>query len=234
MTGYPNRAVVLLSGGLDSAVCLAVALRDGHTCYPLSLNYGQRHRRELDAARRVASSMGVRDHRVIRLDLRAIGGSALTDDMDVPTDYHAYERDRGGGIPATYVPARNLTFLSIAAGLAEVEGAFHLYIGVNAIDYSGYPDCRPEFIASFQQTVKLATRFGAEGGNLRVETPLMSLRKHEIIRLGASLGVDFSLTHSCYAPVGDLACGRCDACVIRRGGFKQAGMQDPIAYAPTP
>lgn len=218
-------AVVLLSGGLDSAVCLAVARREGYACTALSFDYGQRHRRELDAARRVAASMGVADHRVLALDLRAVGGSALTADIPVPKD-----TEPGRDIPVTYVPARNLVFLSLAAGLAEAIGAERIYIGVNAVDYSGYPDCRPGFIAAFEAVLRVGTRAGVEGRSPGVETPLIHLGKADIVRLGASLGVDFALTHSCYDPAGDAACGTCESCVLRRRGFDEAGVPDPMRY----
>lgn len=222
--------MVLLSGGLDSATVLAVAARDGFACHALSFDYGQRHRFELQAARRVAAHLGAVEHRVIALDLRAIGGSALTADVDVPRDRD--ERSIGAGVPITYVPARNLVFLSLAAALAEVVGARDVFIGVNAIDYSGYPDCRPEFIRSFEQTVNLGTRAGVEGARLEVHTPLAEMSKAQIIRLGVSLGVDYSLTHSCYDPSEDgAACGRCDSCILRKRGFAEAGIADPTRYA---
>jgi 7-cyano-7-deazaguanine synthase len=225
-----RRAVVLLSGGLDSATALAVALREGYTCHALSFDYGQRHRFELQAASRIAAALGAAEHRVVGLDLRAIGGSALTDDIDVP---RAGSEDAAvnSRIPVTYVPARNLVFLSLAAGYAEVVGAQDLYIGVNAVDYSGYPDCRPEFIESFEQTVNLGTRAGVEGRTLKVNVPLSGMSKAEIIRLGVSLGVDYSLTHSCYDPSENgAACGRCDSCSIRRRGFAEAGVEDVTRY----
>jgi 7-cyano-7-deazaguanine synthase len=225
-------AVILLSGGLDSAVCLAIARRDGLVCHALSFDYGQRHRQELAAAARLASSLGAQSHTVIRLDLRAIGGSALTAQIDVPKD-----RDQGGAtgdIPVTYVPARNMTFLSLAVAHAEVLGAADIFIGVNAVDYSGYPDCRPGFIRAFESAANLATRAGVTGTRFRVRTPLIDLSKGEIIRLGVSLGVDFSLTRSCYDPVGELACGLCDSCRLRRRGFEQAGVPDPTRYAGGP
>lgn len=240
-------AVVLVSGGLDSAVALAVARRDvgarpeaaggaHHAIHALSIDYGQRHRVELAAARSVAASMGA-SHRMITLDLRAVGGSALTAAIDVPKDRDAEELSHG--IPITYVPARNLTFLSIALGYAEVLGSRDLYIGVNAVDYSGYPDCRPEFIEAFGHTANLATKAGVEdheahARGFAIHTPLMRLAKPEIIRLGLSLGVDFSLTTSCYDPDGaGRACGRCDSCQIRRRGFLDAGVPDPTRYAPS-
>ncbi|CAG0997887.1 7-cyano-7-deazaguanine synthase [Phycisphaerales bacterium] len=221
-------AVVLVSGGLDSAVTLAAARRDGFLCHALSFDYGQRHRQELAAAALVAESLGAASHRLLTLDLRAIGGSALTADIAVPKD-----RPAGGtDIPVTYVPARNLVFLSLAAGLAEVLTAHHVFIGVNAVDYSGYPDCRPEFIDSFERTVNLATRAGVEGARLKVHTPLISLTKAGIVRLGVQLGVDFSLTTSCYDPTPEgAACGHCDSCTLRAQGFLEAGVADPTRYA---
>ncbi|MFM9995720.1 MAG: 7-cyano-7-deazaguanine synthase QueC [Phycisphaerales bacterium] len=227
-------AVVLLSGGLDSTVALAAARRDGRVCYALTVDYGQRHRVELEAARRVARSLGAVEHRVITLDLRAIGGSALTADIDVPKDREQGPGDRGprtSEVPVTYVPARNTVFLSLAAGYAEVVGADTIVIGVNAVDYSGYPDCRPEFIAAMERALSLGTKAGAEGDRIRIDAPLARMSKAEIIRLGASLGVDFSLTHSCYDPDSDgAACGRCDSCLIRRRGFEEAGVPDPTRY----
>ncbi|HYF14651.1 MAG TPA: 7-cyano-7-deazaguanine synthase QueC [Phycisphaerales bacterium] len=227
----PRAAVILLSGGLDSAVCLACARRDGFRPLALSFDYGQRHRHELAAAARVARALNVSEHRTIALDLRAVGGSALTAAIDVPK--HAL--GKGEAIPVTYVPARNMTFLSLAVGYAEVAGAADIYIGVNALDYSGYPDCRPEFIESFERTARLATKAGARGGGFNVRAPLVRMSKGEIIRLGLSLGVDFSLTHSCYDPAvrnGEtLACGACDSCLLRRRGFEEAGVPDPAGYA---
>lgn len=233
--------MVLLSGGLDSAVALAAARAEGFDCHALSFDYGQRHRHELDAAGRVAAQLGAVEHRTVSLDLRTIGGSALTADIAVPKGNApgplppAGDRRGGAGdphIPVTYVPARNLVFLSIAAGYAETLGASDLFIGVNAIDYSGYPDCRPEFIRSFEQTVNLGTKAGVEGARFNVRTPLIRLSKAEIVRLGRELGVDFALTHSCYDPTPEgLACGGCDSCRIRRRGFEEAGVQDPTRYA---
>ncbi len=224
-------AVVLLSGGLDSATALAVARRDGFHCHALSIAYGQRHTAELDAARRVAQALGAADHRVVAIDLRAVGGSALTADLAVPKDRSADEM--AAGIPVTYVPARNTVFLALALGYAEVLGSFDIFVGVNAIDYSGYPDCRPEFVAAFEQLANLATKAGVEGkGRFRVHAPLIQLSKADIIRLGHSLGVDYGLTHSCYDPAADgAACGRCDSCLLRRAGFEAAGIPDPTRYA---
>jgi 7-cyano-7-deazaguanine synthase len=226
-------AVVLLSGGLDSATALAVARRDGYRCHALTVAYGQRHAIELDAARRVAAALGVTDHRIATLDLRLFGGSALTADMAVPRDRS--EQEIGTGIPITYVPARNTVFLALALGYAEVLNSFNIYVGFNCVDYSGYPDCRPEFVTAFEQLANLATKAGVEGkGTFRVHAPLIRLSKAEIIRLGASLGVDYGLTHSCYDPAADgAACGRCDSCHIRRAGFEAAGLPDPTRYART-
>lgn len=229
------RAVVLLSGGLDSATCLACARRDGFAAHCISFDYGQRHRHELAAASAVATQLGAVSHTTVSIDLRAVGGSALTSDVPVPKDQAAT-----AGIPVTYVPARNLTFLSLAVGYAEVVDASVVYIGVNAVDYSGYPDCRPDFIASFERTANLATKAGVEDASphFRVAAPLVTLSKAQIIQLGESLGVNFSLTHSCYDPViragGVLACGHCDSCAIRRKGFLEAGVPDPTPYADRP
>lgn len=219
------RAVVLVSGGLDSTTVLAMARARGYACYTLSFDYGQRHRAELVAAERVSRAQGDVEHKVVSLNLDSIGGSALTDpDIAVPEE--ATE-----GIPVTYVPARNTVFLSIALGWAEVLGAEAIFIGVNAVDYSGYPDCRPAFVAAFETLANLATRAGVEGGKLRVEAPLMHMSKGEIIREGLKLGVDYSLTVSCYqATDAGLACGRCDACRLRREGFLAAGVSDPTRY----
>ncbi|OGI49047.1 MAG: 7-cyano-7-deazaguanine synthase QueC [Candidatus Muproteobacteria bacterium RBG_16_65_34] len=219
------KAVVLVSGGLDSATALAIARADGYACYCLTFDYGQRHRIELEAARRVAASLGAADHRVVRLDLSWMGGSALTDpSIPVPQQPTA-------GIPITYVPARNTVFLSIALGWAEVRGAQEIFIGVNAVDYSGYPDCRPEYMEAFERLANLATRAAVEGRRLRVRAPLMSLRKADIIRAGSRLGVDYALTVSCYAPgPADEACGACDACRFRAAGFAEAGVPDPTVY----
>jgi 7-cyano-7-deazaguanine synthase len=224
-------AVVLLSGGLDSATALAVARSQGFRCHALTVAYGQRHAAELEAARQVAKELGAGEHRIIHLDLRAFGGSALTADLPVPHDRSADEM--AGGIPITYVPARNTVFLSLALAWAEVLESFDIFMGVNAIDYSGYPDCRPEFVAAFEQLANLATKAGVEGkGRFRIHAPLVQLGKAAIIRLGASLGVDFGLTHSCYDPAPDrAACGRCDSCRLRRAGFEEAGVPDPTRYA---
>jgi 7-cyano-7-deazaguanine synthase len=221
------KAVVLLSGGLDSATALAMAQEAGFACHALAVDYGQRHRSELDAARRVAAAAGV-PLKVLPLDLRAIGGSALTDDIAVPeSEASAIPQ----GIPVTYVPARNTILLSLALGYAEVLGANDIFIGVNAVDYSGYPDCRPEFIAAFQRMARLATRAGVEGAAMTIHTPLIDLSKAEIIRRGTALGVDYALTVSCYqADAEGRACGRCDSCRIRREGFRAAEVPDPTRY----
>jgi 7-cyano-7-deazaguanine synthase len=230
------RAVSLLSGGMDSAVSTAQALADGFEVHALSFDYGQRHAVELEAARRVAASLGVADHRVARLDLRAIGGSALTSEIEVPKDRDAAAM--GAGVPATYVPARNLVFLSFALALAETTGARAIYLGVNAIDYSGYPDCRQEFLDAFARTARLATAAGAEGGaHFEIRAPLVSMSKREIVLRARELGVDLALTHSCYDPrlVDGVvhACGRCDACALRLKGCAEAGMRDPVPYMPS-
>jgi len=217
-----------LSGGLDSATCLAIARRDGYRCYALSFDYGQRHRHELGAAAQVASQLGAAEHRVVSIDLRAFGGSALTADIAVP------KTGVGQGIPVTYVPARNTVFLSLAVAWAEVLSSSDIFIGVNAIDYSGYPDCRPEFIAAFENMANLATKAGVEGRTrVKIHTPLIQMSKCEIIKLGAELGVDFGLTHSCYDPDAQgRACGVCDSCRLRLKGFADAGIKDPLDYAP--
>lgn len=225
-TGVNERAVVLLSGGLDSATCLALVQEQGLECHALSVDYGQRHATELQAARRVAAAAGVADHRVVHVDLTAIGGSALTDSaIEVP--------EAGGeGIPVTYVPARNTVFLSLALGFAETLGAHRLVVGANAVDYSGYPDCRPAFIEAFQSLARVATATGVEGAPWSVEAPLMHLSKAQIIREGARLGVDYSLTVSCYRADADgRACGTCDSCRLRADGFAAAGIPDPTRYA---
>ncbi len=224
------KAVVLLSGGLDSATALAVTKRDGFEVAALSVDYGQRHRVELEMATELAAAFGVADHRTVTLDLRAIGGSALTSTIDVPKDRPT--EAMGAGVPVTYVPARNTILLGVALGFAEVVGAFDLVIGANVLDYSGYPDCRPEFLGAFEQLANLATQAGVEGrGKFRVRAPLLHLKKSEIIRLGTELGVDYALTLSCYDPDTDgRACGRCDSCQLRRSGFMEAGVVDPTRY----
>ena len=232
MSDRRRRAVVLVSGGLDSATVLAIAAAEGFELYALSFNYGQRHRFELRAAERVCVAQGVARHVTIPLDLRAFGGSALTDEIDVPKDRSDAELETG--IPITYVPARNTIFLSLALGWAEVLGAQDIFIGVNAVDYSGYPDCRPEFIEAFARLASLATKGGVEGTlSWQVHTPLIHLAKAEIIGKGHELGVDYGLTHSCYDPDEQgRACGRCDSCRLRLKGFAEAGLEDPAPYAP--
>ncbi|MEP0848045.1 MAG: 7-cyano-7-deazaguanine synthase QueC [Phycisphaerae bacterium] len=229
--GERPQAAVLLSGGLDSATVLAVAAAQGFECVALTFRYGQRHAVEVDAARAVAAARGVRSHLVLDIDLRAIGGSALTADVAVPKERDAAATARE--IPITYVPARNTIFLSYALALAETRGAQDIFIGVNAVDYSGYPDCRPEFIAAFERMAALATRAGVEGAPVRIHAPLIELPKAEIIRLGLSYGVDFGLTRSCYDPdAAGRACGRCDSCRLRLAAFAAVGVADPAPYAP--
>jgi 7-cyano-7-deazaguanine synthase len=230
MTEPPSRAVVLLSGGVDSATTLAIARQQGFEAYALTFRYGQRHAIEIEAARRVAAACPVARHEIVEFDLRRFGGSALTDHIPVPKDRSPDAMGRE--IPITYVPARNTIFLSFALAWAEVLAAADIFVGVNALDYSGYPDCRPEYIAAFETMSNLATKAGVEGRQpLRIHTPLIALSKHEIIRTGLSLGVDYALTASCYdpSPAGE-ACGRCDACVLRLKGFAEAGVGDPIRY----
>jgi 7-cyano-7-deazaguanine synthase len=223
-------AVVLLSGGIDSTTTLALAIADGYEIYALSFDYGQRHQIETEAARRVARSLGAKEHRIANIDLRIFGGSALTDDVAVPKQRS--ETDIARGIPVTYVPARNTIFLAYALAWAEVIPACHIFIGVNAIDYSGYPDCRPEFIKAFEELADVGTRAGVEGRRFQIHAPLIKLSKAEIIRKGIELGADFSLTHSCYDPTPQgMACGECDSCLLRLQGFREAGMKDPIRYA---
>ncbi|HTP26364.1 MAG TPA: 7-cyano-7-deazaguanine synthase QueC [Anaeromyxobacteraceae bacterium] len=223
-------AVVLLSGGLDSSTCLAVATNRGFAAYTLSVNYGQRHRDELARARRVARALGATDHRLVRVDLRAFGGSALTD-AAIPVPKGRSLRAMGAGIPVTYVPARNTVLLSLAIAYAETIGAQDVFIGVNALDYSGYPDCRPAFLRAFERLARVATKAGVEGSPWRVHAPLLRLSKASIIRLGTRLGVPYQLTLSCYDPIRGRACGQCDACKLRRKGFAQAGIPDPTIYA---
>lgn len=221
------KAVCLLSGGLDSATCLALARRDGFDCYALSFDYGQRHLTELDAARRVADALGVTSHRIAKIDLRIFGHSALTDDIEVPKGRD--ENAMGEGIPITYVPARNTIFLSFALAWAEVLESSDIFIGVNALDYSGYPDCRPEFIEAFEKMSNLATKTGVEGiTRTKIHTPLIRLSKADIVRLGAELNLPFGLTHSCYDPdATGRPCGACDSCLLRAKGFREAGIADP-------
>jgi len=220
-----QHAVVLLSGGLDSSTVLAMARARGFECHALSVHYGQRHNAELDAARKIAAAQGVRDHRIMRVDLAGIGGSALTDARVAVPEAPAE------GIPVTYVPARNTMMLALALGWAEVLGAADIFVGVNAVDYSGYPDCRPEFIAAFERLAKLATKAGVEGVDIRIRAPLISMSKAEIIREGTRLGVDFSMTVSCYQAAADgAACGTCDSCRLRAAGFLAASILDPTRY----
>ena len=225
MESESGRAVVLLSGGLDSYTAAAIARAQRFTLFALTIDYGQRHAHEIEAARAVGRALGVARHLELAVDLRAIGGSSLTSDAAVPRD-----RDlQAAGIPSTYVPARNTIFLSLALGWAEVVGASDIVIGVNALDYSGYPDCRPEFIGAFERLAALATRAGVEGGRFRVHTPLVALGKADIIRRGLELGLDYSLTHSCYDPSpAGRPCGACDSCVLRAKGFREAGIRDPV------
>jgi 7-cyano-7-deazaguanine synthase len=226
-----KRAVILSSGGIDSTTSMAIAKEEGYEIYSLSFWYGQRHLLELEAARRVADAMGARKHLVIDIQMRKIGGSALTDDVDVPKD--RTQAQMAAEIPSTYVPARNTIFLSYALAWAEVVEASAIFIGVNAIDYSGYPDCRPEYIDAFEKMANLATKAAVEGKKrVKIRTPVIQMSKADIIRKGLNLGVNFSLTHSCYDPLPEgKACGRCDSCLLRKRGFNDAGLQDPIDYA---
>ncbi len=225
-----RKAVVLLSGGLDSATALAVARAEGFATYALSLDYGQRHRAELDAAAKVAKALGAAEHKVVQVSLDRLGGSALTDQIDVPKGRDVAEMAKG--IPVTYVPARNTVFLSIALAYAEAIGAGDIYIGANVLDYSGYPDCRPEYLEAFERMAALATKAGVEGQPIRIHAPLIRMTKAEIIKKGMELGVDYGLTRSCYDPDPEgRACGRCDSCLLRKKGFAEAGVPDPTAYA---
>jgi len=225
-----RKAVVLLSGGLDSATALAVARSEGFATYALSLDYGQRHRAELDAAAKVAKALGAAEHKVVQVSLDRLGGSALTDQIDVPKGRDVAEMAKG--IPVTYVPARNTVFLSIALAYAEAIGAGDIYIGANVLDYSGYPDCRPEYLEAFERMAALATKAGVEGQPIRIHAPLIRMTKAEIIKKGMELGVDYGLTRSCYDPDPEgRACGRCDSCLLRKKGFAEAGVPDPTAYA---
>jgi len=220
-----KKAVILYSGGLDSTTCLAIAKEEGYAPYALSFSYGQRHQQELEVAKLNARPMGALDHLLVEFDLRKMGGSALTSDIEVP------KGGVGDEIPVTYVPARNTIFLSFALGWAETLGSFDIFIGVNALDYSGYPDCRPEFIAAFETMANLATKAGVEGRHMKIHTPLINLTKAQIISKGLSLGVDYSKTHSCYDPAEDgAACGLCDSCRLRLKGFAEAGVADPVRY----
>ncbi len=216
-----KKSVVLLSGGLDSATTLAYAISKGYECHAVTFDYGQRHRFEIKAARKVAKALGAKEHLVIKIDLRKFGGSALTSDISVPKGRKA--KEIGSGIPVTYVPARNTVFLSLALAFAEASGAHDIFIGVNALDYSGYPDCRPEFIRAFERTANLGTKAGVEGAKFKIRAPLIKMTKAEIVRLGRKLKVDYSLTHSCYDPAPDgTPCGRCDSCLLREKGFREA------------
>jgi len=223
-----EKAIILLSGGLDSATCLAIAKSKGYECYAMSFRYGQRHTIELEKAKAIAKEANVKEHIIVDIDLRSFGGSALTEDIDVPKKSSIDEVEEN--IPITYVPARNTIFLSFALGWAEVKKAYKIFIGVNAIDYSGYPDCRPEYIKSYENMANLATREGVEGRKLTIETPLLDITKGEIIKTGLSLGVDYSKTITCYDPVDGKSCGRCDSCLLRLKGFEEAGVKDPIEY----
>ena len=224
-----KRAVVLLSGGIDSTTTLAIAIAEGYDVHALSFDYGQRHQIETEAARRVADSLGAKEHRMAKIDLRVFGRSALTDEIDVPKQRS--EKEIAHGIPITYIPARNTIFLAYALALAEVIPAADIFIGVNAIDYSGYPDCRPEFIKAFETLANLGTKAGVEGRRFQIHTPLIKFSKAEIIRKAVELGVDLSLTHSCYDPSPEgFACGECDSCILRLKGFREAGIHDPIRY----
>ncbi len=224
-----KNAVVLLSGGLDSATVLAMAVADGFQCHAISFRYGQRHERELDAAQRIAETLGVTEHVVVDIDLASFGGSALTGDFEVPT--HSTVEEIDDGIPLTYVPARNTVFLSLGLAFAETRQASRVFIGVNALDYSGYPDCRPEFIEAFQRVAQLGTQAGIETPDgIIIEAPLIEMTKAEIITKGIELGVDYGLTTSCYDPVAEKACGACDACLLRKKGFSENGLEDPVLY----
>jgi 7-cyano-7-deazaguanine synthase len=225
-----KKAVVLLSGGLDSTTVLAIAIREGYSVYALSFDYGQTHKAELEAAARIAKTAGVARHVILKIDLRAFGGSALTDDIEIPKGRSV--EAMGEGIPVTYVPARNTVFLSLALAWAEAVGAGNIFIGVNALDYSGYPDCRPEYIEAFQTLANLATKAGTEGGvQFKIHTPLIAMTKKEIIQAGMALGVDYAVTSTCYDPsASGVACGFCDACLLRLKGFAEAGLMDPAAY----
>src|SRR5947209_579780 len=225
-----KHAIVLLSGGLDSATTLAIARSQDYETYALSFDYGQRHRQELASARKIAKSFGAKEHRTINIDNQIFGGSALTDDVDVPKSRS--DKEIGAGIPVTYVPARNTLFLALALAWAETIPAGHIFIGANAIDYSGYPDCRPEFIALFEALANVGTKAGVEGARLQIHAPLIKMTKADIVRKAVELKVDLSLTHSCYDPAPDgQACGKCDSCQLRLKGFREAGVKDPIPYA---
>ncbi|HME88427.1 MAG TPA: 7-cyano-7-deazaguanine synthase QueC [Chthoniobacterales bacterium] len=227
-----KHAVVLLSGGLDSATTLAIARSQGYKTYALSFDYGQRHQQELDAAKKIAKSLGAKDHRLVKVDNQIFGGSALINDVEVPKSRS--EKEIGVGIPVTYVPARNTIFLAHALAWAETIPAGHIFIGANAIDFSGYPDCRPEFIALFEMLANIGTKAGVEGARIQIHAPLIKMSKADIVRKAVELDVDLSLTHSCYDPLPDgRACGECDSCQLRSKGFREAGVEDPIKYAPS-
>ena len=227
-----KRAVVLASGGLDSTTTMAIAKHEGYDIFALSFNYGQRHKLEIEAAKTVAGYFGAKKHLILRLDLGAIGGSALTDDIPVPHG-RGLEEIGSGGIPITYVPARNTIFLSYALAWAEVLDAMDIFIGVNALDFSGYPDCRPEYIKAFQEMANLGTKAGVEGKSVTIHTPIINMTKAQIIKKGLSLGVDYSITHSCYNPTEDgRPCGKCDSCLLRKKGFEEAGLSDPLFETP--
>jgi 7-cyano-7-deazaguanine synthase len=230
MSSTQKKAVVLLSGGLDSATTAVIAKSEGYAIHALSVDYGQRHRFELESASRVAAAIGVAEHKIVKIDLASLGGSALTADIAVPQGRS--DDEISAGIPITYVPARNTVMLSLALGYAEVLGAADIFVGVNAVDYSGYPDCRPEFIAAFEKLANLATKAGVEAtAHFRIHTPLIHWTKAQIIQRGTELGVDYSLTHTCYAPdTAGISCGKCDACQLRKKGFADAGLVDPIQY----
>ncbi len=229
MTTQQKKAVILLSGGLDSTTVLAIARSRGYSCHCLSFRYGQKQDIELKRAAAVAGAMQAQQHLVLRLDLDTIGGSALTADIEVPKDRQP--SDMEDEIPVTYVPSRNIIFLSHALAWAEVIGASDIFLGINAVDYSGYPDCRPEFLQAFEQMANLGTKKGSSGIPFKLHAPLIKLSKRDIVEVGMALGVDYSITHSCYDPVGELACGHCDACLLRLRGFAEAGLEDPIRYA---
>ncbi len=229
MSKQDKKAVVLLSGGLDSTTVLSIALAEGYECFCLSFSYGQRHALELARAKAICEKMGVHQHLTLQVDLDTIGGSALTDDIAVPKDRQPVEMDRE--VPVTYVPGRNIIFLAHALSWAEVIGASNIFLGINAVDYSGYPDCRPDFLTAFEKMANLGTKAGTQNRPFTLHAPLMSFSKKEIIEKGLSLGVDYSLTHSCYDPQGEMACGRCDSCRLRLQGFFEAGAVDPLPYA---
>ena len=228
-----KKSVILFSGGLDSSTCLAIAIKEGFEVYALTVNYSQRHLCEIDKSKQICDKFDVKEHKIVSVDLRSLGGSALTDDIDVPRNRPLEDIDKY--IPSTYVPLRNVTLLSIAAGWAEIIDADAIYAGMNAVDYSGYPDCRPEFIESFKEVLSVGTKRGVEGNPPEIITPLMYMKKSDIIKKGISLGLDYSLTWSCYSPVKRnkewYACGRCDACRLRLKGFYEAGLEDPLPYA---